>query len=67
MLHEITSWIKGVYGTPSSETLALRELEESKRKLLEVQSAKEYAESMCRYYEVKIKRLTTYIHKSTEE
>jgi hypothetical protein len=61
------NWMKNVYATPSAETLALRELEDSKRRLLEAQSAREYADSMCKYREAQIKRLTTYLHKATEE
>lgn len=61
MLESFWSWIKQVYGTPSAEALALRELEEAKRRLLEAQTAKEYADSMCRCHETRIKRLTTYL------
>ena len=42
------------------------ELEEARRKLLEAQTGKEYAESMCKYHEARIKRLTTYLHNVTE-
>lgn len=68
MLESFWSWIKQVYGTPSAEALALRELEEAKRRLLEAQTAKEYADSMCKYRESQIKRLTAYLcdaHEST--
>lgn len=67
MIRELYDWVKSVYTTPSAESLALRELEESKRRLLEAQSSREYADSMCKYYEAKIKRLTVYLHKATEE
>jgi hypothetical protein len=67
MIRETIDWLKSVYTTPSAEQIALRELEESKRRLLEAQSTREYAVSMCSYYETKIKRLTTYLHKATEE
>lgn len=67
MIRELYDWVKSVYTTPSAETLALRELEEAKRKLLETQSSREYSDSMCRYYENKIRRLTVYLHKATEE
>ena len=67
MFREMIDWVKSVYTTPSAESLALRELEESKRRLLEAQSSREYAVSMCSYYEAKIKRLTVYLHKATEE
>ena len=53
--------LKKLWTTPSAEVLALKELEESKRRLLEAQTAREYAESMCKYREAQIKRLTAYI------
>ena len=67
MFREMYDWVKSVYTTPSAESLALRELEESKRRLLEAQTAREYADSMCKFHEAKIKRLTVYLHKATEE
>lgn len=67
MIRELYDWVKNIYTTPSAEAIALRELEDSKRKLLEAQSGREYADSMCKYYEAKIKRLTVYLHKATEE
>ena len=66
MIRELYDWVKTIYTTPSAEAIALRELEESKRRLLEAQSSREYADSMCKYYEAKIKRLTVYLHKATE-
>jgi hypothetical protein len=59
--------LKKLWATPSAEVLALRELEDSKRRLLEAQTAREYADSMCKYREAQIKRLTIYLHKATEE
>jgi hypothetical protein len=67
MIKELVNWVKNIYATPSAESLALRELEEAKRRLLEAQTAREYAESMCKYRESQIKRLTAYLHKATEE
>jgi len=67
MINNIVNWVKNAYTTPSAEVLALRELEESKRRLLEAQTAREYAESMCKYREAQIKRLTAYLHKATED
>ena len=67
MIRETINWVKSVYATPSPEALALRELDDSKRRLLEAQSAREYADSMCKYREAQIKRLTAYLHKATEE
>ena len=59
--------LKKMWSTPSAEVIALRELEDAKRKLLEAQTSREYAESMCKFREMQIKRLTTYLHKATEE
>lgn len=57
----LIEYIKNLYKTPSPEAIALHELEEAKRKLLEAQSGREYADSMVKYHEARIKRLTTYI------
>lgn len=54
--------LKKLWSTPSAEVIALRELEDAKRKLLEAQTSREYAESMCKFRESQIKRLTTYIN-----
>ena len=67
MFNEFVNYFKSVFDVPTAEMLALKELEESKRKLLEAQTAKEYAESMCKYREAQIKRLTTYLHTSTAD
>ena len=53
--------LKKILLPPSAEVLAMRELEDSKRRLLEAQSGREYADSMCKYHEAKIKRLTSYV------
>ena len=67
MIRELYDRVKNIYTTPSAEAIALRGLKESKRRLLEAQSSREYADSMCKYYEAEIKRLTVYLHKATEE
>lgn len=53
--------LKKMWATPSAEVLALKELEEAKRKLLEAQTSREYADSMVKFREAQIKRLTAYI------
>ena len=58
---KMLDYIKTIYTVPSAEALALRELEEAKRKLLEAQTGREYADSMCKYHDARIKRLTNYI------
>lgn len=66
MIRETIDWLKSVYSVPSAEAIALRELEDSKRKLLEAQTAREYADSMRKFREAQIKRLTAYLHSVTE-
>lgn len=66
MLKDTIEFVKSLYKVPSAEALALKELEDSRRRLLETQSAREYSDSMCKYYESKIKRLTAYLHNATE-
>jgi len=53
--------LKKLWVTPSAEAIALRELEEAKRKLLDAQTSREYADSMVKFREAQIKRLTAYI------
>ncbi len=51
-----------MFRTPSAEVLALKELEEAERSLLEAQTNQEYAKRMAEYHNDRIKRLTTYLH-----
>jgi hypothetical protein len=60
-------YLTKLWAIPTAEVLALKELEESKRNLLEAYTAREYAESMCKYREAQIKRLTAYLHNATEQ
>jgi hypothetical protein len=66
MIRELVHWAKNIYTTPSAEMLAMRELEDSKRRLLEAQTAREFADSMCKYREAQVKRLTAYLHNATD-
>lgn len=47
--------------TPTATELAVRELENAKRDVLEAQSAAEYAKHMVAYHTERITRLTDYI------
>jgi len=67
MIRKLFHWAKNAYITPSPEALAYRELDDCKRKLLEAQTAREYADSMVKFREAQIKRLTAYLHNATEE
>ena len=60
-MNNLIEYIKNLWATPSAEVIAIRELEEAKRKLLEAQTGRGYADSMCKYHEARIKRLTTYV------
>lgn len=53
--------LKQLFEAPSAEVIAIRELEEAKRGLLDAQTGREYANAMCSYYESKIKRLSNYV------
>jgi hypothetical protein len=53
--------MKKLFAPPSPETIALRELEESKRELLAAHTAQEYAAKMVEYHQGKIRRLTKFL------
>ena len=59
--------IKALYAPPSPETIALRELEESRRELLNAHTQQEYALKMCEYHKNKIKRLTLFLKETMED
>jgi hypothetical protein len=59
--------IKALYAPPSPETIALRELEESRRELLAAYTQQEYALKMCEFHKNKIKRLTLFLKETMEE
>lgn len=59
--------IKALYAPPSPETLALRELEESKRELLAAHTQQEYASKMVEFHKNKIKRLTLFLKETMED
>jgi hypothetical protein len=65
-MKELFEPLMSYFRAPSAESLALKELEDAKRKLLEALSAREYTDSMCKYHETRIKRLTAYLHSVTE-
>jgi hypothetical protein len=48
---------------PTADLMAVRELEEAKRELLQMQTAQDYAKSMCAYHAERVKRLTAYVTK----
>lgn len=64
---KIFDFIKRQYAPPSAETIALRELEESRRELLNAQSNQEYSAKMAEYHQGKIKRLTSFLKTAMKE
>ena len=63
----IINKLKALYAPPSPETIALRELEESRRELLAAYTQQEYALKMCEFHKNKIKRLTLFLKETMEE
>jgi hypothetical protein len=64
---KIIDKIKALYAPPSPETLALRELEESRRELLSAHTQQEYAAKMVEFHKNKIKRLTLFLKDNMSE
>lgn len=55
-----------MFREPSADSIAVRELEEAKRHLLQQQAAAEYAAKMVEYYSGLVNRLTEYVNASTK-
>ena len=64
---KIIAIIKSLYAPPSPESIALRELEESRRELLNAYTQQEYALKMCEFHKNKIKRLTLFLKETMSE
>jgi hypothetical protein len=64
---KIIDALKSVYAPPSPESIALRELEESRRELLNAHTQQEYATKMVEFHKGKIKRLTLFLKETMEE
>ena len=58
--------LKAIYAPPTAETLALRELEQSRRDLLSAHTQQEYSTKMVEFHKLKIKRLSAFL-KGMEE
>ena len=62
--------LKKIFCLPSAEQLALRELEDAKRELLQSQTAADYAINVSNYHQERITRLTQYLkdaHDKTQQ
>jgi hypothetical protein len=55
------NYLKKLFAAPSAEMIALRELEDAKRRLLEAYSYREEAECRVACYSERIDRLTEYL------
>lgn len=55
------SFVTKPFRAPSAEVIAVKELEDAKRSLLEAQSAAEYANRMTQWHQDRIKRLSAYV------
>jgi len=60
-------YVKTLFAPPSAETIALRELEESRRELLKSQAHQEYTAKMVEYHQGKILRLTKFLKTAMKE
>ena len=63
MFRELITRLSTTFRLPSADLLAVRELEEAKRSLLQMQTSQDYAKRMCEYHQDRVKRLTAYIAK----
>jgi hypothetical protein len=59
--------VQSLYAPPSPESIALRELEESRRELLAAHTAQEYAAAMVEFHKGKIARLSWFLKKTMDE
>ncbi len=60
-MQAIIKYFKIMCQTPNIEMLALRELEEAKRKLLQAETGRDYATNMVKYNQERIYRLSRYL------
>lgn len=63
---QIIELIKSSFVTQSAEMMALTELEQAKRELLQMQTAKDYSYRMVEYNQDRVRRLTAQIAKSAQ-
>ena len=66
LLRDLVRAWQNMFHMPPAEVLAQRELEEAKRSLLEMQTARDYSSRMVEYNLDRIRRLAAYINKANE-
>ena len=62
-MRELMTRFANSFRLPTADIMAVRELEEAKRSLLQMQSSQDYAKRMCEYHQDRVKRLTAYVTK----
>jgi hypothetical protein len=70
MFQDTLQYLKSLFATPSAEVIALRKLEEARRRLIEAEEGRDYAESMVLFHTSRIEQLTEYLritHTTTKE
>jgi len=67
VIRNLIESIKKAFATPTAEQLILIEIEEAKRQLLQMQTAKDYSSRMVEYNMDRIRRLNTHMLKTTQE
>lgn len=60
-MNNLINHVVKLFSAPSVAELAVRELKDAKRRLLEIQSTVEYATRMSEYHKDRITRLTDYL------
>jgi hypothetical protein len=64
-MNDVYQRLLSLFKTPSPVEIAVRELDEARRQLLQSQSAAEYASRISAYHLDRIKRLQTYLKDQT--
>lgn len=66
MIRQLIEAIKNAMRMPSSEMMALTELEQAKRELLQMQTAKDYSTRMVEYNKDRIRRLSEHLANASQ-
>lgn len=66
MISEMFDSIRTLFSAPPAEVMAVRQLNDAKRLLLEAHAYREEAEAMVAKYEDRIQRLTLYVRNTTD-
>jgi len=62
-IKQAIEFVRDSFRMPSADMMAIKELEQAKRELLQMQTAKDYSSRMVEYNQDRIRRLTTHIAK----